>query len=336
MSCTCKNCCGADSNPLVPGTKPNRPLTYLASPYSHKDPAVIKDRVRGVTQATVWLIREKDWNVFSPIVHSHPLAEAGLQGGWGFWKLIDTEYLSVSARMVVLAIEGWRESVGVQAEIKIAEGMGIPVYYMRPDSVDWSRFVIQSVPFGFNPWDPEPEKRVQFTPTPGAPPPYDAEKLRQEGLTCESNKTAPWEPPITMGLAEHLEHRSKNLPPEAFAENAGSVIRKFETGATRDSEEGKYDYEGFLSPLVLEEYGKYMHHHRKQSDGNLRDSDNWQKGIPRKEYIKSIWRHFLLLWKLHRGLEARDEKGNLVTIPEMCSAILFNVQGYLFEYLHNR
>lgn len=52
------------------------------------------------------------------------------------------------------------------------------------------------------------------------------------------------------------------------------MIREFDTGATRTTEEGKYDYEGFLSPLVIERYGHYMHAHRIMPDGSLRDSDN--------------------------------------------------------------
>jgi len=30
------------------------------------------------------------------------------------------------------------------------------------------------------------------------------------------------------------------------------TIRQFTTGATRDTSDGKLDYEGFISPLVLE------------------------------------------------------------------------------------
>ena len=57
-------------------------------------------------------------------------------------------------------------------------------------------------------------------------------------------------------------------------------MREFDTGATRDAETNKLDFEGFFSPLALEEYAKYMHMHRRQADGNVRDSDNWQKGMP--------------------------------------------------------
>ena len=54
-------------------------------------------------------------------------------------------------------------------------------------------------------------------------------------------------------------------------------MRTFDTGATRDSDNDKLDYEGFLSPLVLRRYAEYLHKHRKQSDGKIRTSDNWQK-----------------------------------------------------------
>lgn len=99
-------------------------------------------------------------------------------------------------------------------------------------------------------------------------------------------------------------------------------MREFETGATRDTDEGKYDYEGFLSPQVLERFAAYMHDNRIQADGNLRDSDNWQKGIPKNAYMKSMWRHFMSVWQGHRNGE--------VSQNDLC-AMMFNVMGYLFE-----
>ena len=110
-------------------------------------------------------------------------------------------------------------------------------------------------------------------------------------------------------------------------------IRKFTTGATRDTEEGKYDYEGFLSPLVVEAYGAYMNKHRKQSDGNLRDSDNWQKGFGDQHLsvcIKSLWRHFMDLWMFHRGHAGRE------TIDDALNGILFNTMAYYHKILTNR
>jgi hypothetical protein len=107
-------------------------------------------------------------------------------------------------------------------------------------------------------------------------------------------------------------------------------MRQFTTGATRDSDTDKYDYEGFLSPLVLERYGEYMHKHRKQADGKLRDSDNWQKGIPKDAYMKSGWRHFMDWWKEHRKIASREG------LEDALCALLFNVMGYLHETIKER
>ena len=104
-------------------------------------------------------------------------------------------------------------------------------------------------------------------------------------------------------------------------------MRQFETGATRDSDTNKLDYEGFLSPLVLQRFAEYMQENRVQADGKLRDSDNWQKGIPKAQYMKSLYRHFMDMWLCHRGYEARED------IERSMCAVLFNTMGYLHEHL---
>lgn len=115
-------------------------------------------------------------------------------------------------------------------------------------------------------------------------------------------------------------------------------MRIFETGATRDDDTNKFDYEGFLSPMVLERYAEYMHSHRVQADGKLRDSDNWQKGITLVAYIKSLWRHFFDVWKIHRGLGPIFDKkdGHVVTVDEALCAVIFNASGYLHEVLKSQ
>jgi hypothetical protein len=111
------------------------------------------------------------------------------------------------------------------------------------------------------------------------------------------------------------------------------AIRKFETGATRDTAEGKYEYNGFNSPLVEKRFAEYMHLHRHQSDGQLRDSGNWKHGIPEEEYLKSMHRHFVDLWLIMDGFkaEARDQD-----IESVLCAIRFNVNGLLHEELKKK
>jgi hypothetical protein len=117
------------------------------------------------------------------------------------------------------------------------------------------------------------------------------------------------------------------------------IKRTFPTGATRDTSEDKYDPEGFFSVLVIDRYCEYMHKNRVQSDGSLRDSDNWQKGMGFPVFMKSVWRHFLDMWKIHRGYRAfRREKGKIVEIDmeDALCGLLFNVMGYLHETLLNK
>ena len=105
------------------------------------------------------------------------------------------------------------------------------------------------------------------------------------------------------------------------------IMRTFSTGATRGTDSGKPDYEGYLSPMALVRFGEYMTAHRVQADGAIRESDNWQKGIPRDQYIKSAFRHFVTWWVLHRSGVANE------ALEEALCAVWFNVQGYLHETL---
>lgn len=108
------------------------------------------------------------------------------------------------------------------------------------------------------------------------------------------------------------------------------VMRQFGTGATRNSDEGKYDYEGFYHPLVMERYAAYMNKHRKQADGKLRDSDNWQKLFGENHLnvcMKSGFRHFHDWWKQHRGFTGQD------TLEDSICALIFNAQAYLLKIL---
>ena len=109
-------------------------------------------------------------------------------------------------------------------------------------------------------------------------------------------------------------------------------IRQFDSGATRDTDVGKLDYEGFLSPLVLKRYAEYLNKHRIQSDGKLRNSDNWQKGIPIKEYMKSKWRHFMDTWRWYRI----GPKLTGLHVEESLCAEMFNTMGMLFEVLKGK
>lgn len=110
-------------------------------------------------------------------------------------------------------------------------------------------------------------------------------------------------------------------------------VRLFESGATRDVDVDKPEYTGFNSPLVEKRFGEYMHLHRHQADGQLRDSSNWKKGIPLAAYQQSLHRHFIDLWLHFDGFEKEAVDQDLESV--LC-AIRFNVNGMLHEVLKER
>ena len=107
-------------------------------------------------------------------------------------------------------------------------------------------------------------------------------------------------------------------------------MRNYTTGATRSELGGKLQYEGYLSPLVLQRYAEYMETHQEQEDGTRRAPDNWQRGIPKGDYMDSMWRHFMDVWLYHRG---HDEFATYETLEDALCALLFNVMGYMHENL---
>lgn len=107
-------------------------------------------------------------------------------------------------------------------------------------------------------------------------------------------------------------------------------MRQFESGATRNSDTDKLDIEGFMNPMAEMVFYRYMHKHRHLDDGSLRDSDDWQKGIPQKEYVKSLKRHTEDVHLWNRGYDTRDG------IVEAICGNIFNNFGLLHEILEGR
>lgn len=104
-------------------------------------------------------------------------------------------------------------------------------------------------------------------------------------------------------------------------------IRTFDTGANRDTAEGKLEYAGFMHPLVLKRFAEYMDFNRHLADGSVRASDNWQKGIPIEVYEQSLARHFMDVWLCIRG---QDKEATEPYETALCG-VLFNTMGLLLE-----
>jgi hypothetical protein len=116
-------------------------IAYLAVPYSHPAQSMMDARFDRVNQCAAQLIRRGEV-IYSPISGNHPIKMCcdNLPNDWQFWEAFDTAFLLRCAKLYVLMLPGWRESVGVTAEIRIAEGMGIPVEYISEETLaNWER-----------------------------------------------------------------------------------------------------------------------------------------------------------------------------------------------------
>lgn len=111
-------------------------LIYLASPYGHTKPLELRQaRYEAAVEAEAAMMNA-GLMVYSPIVHRHPGALRGLYPhDWEYWRRFDELILSRCDEVHVLTLPGWRESIGVTAEIEIAERMRKAVRYIEPR--DW-------------------------------------------------------------------------------------------------------------------------------------------------------------------------------------------------------
>lgn len=112
-----------------------RGFIYLASPYSRYSGGT-ENAFREAAEATAALIGAGH-KVFSPIVHSHIVAQAGNFDplDCAMWLEQDAPFMEAAAGIVVLMLDGWQDSVGVKHEINRFAEMGKPIVLMVPGEV---------------------------------------------------------------------------------------------------------------------------------------------------------------------------------------------------------
>ena len=103
---------------------------YLASPYSSPDEATRNDRVELASIIAARLM-EEGYVVFSPITHGHRVADHlhhSNAHSHEFWMKQCLPMLEACDWLIVLPIEGWRESRGIAEEMAFAKTNRIPTF----------------------------------------------------------------------------------------------------------------------------------------------------------------------------------------------------------------
>jgi len=118
-------------------------MIYPATPYSHPNPEVREMRFLTVN-AIAAIMMAKGRMVYSPISQSHPIALAGdLPVSWEYWEAYDRKILSICSEVLVACQPGWKDSVGLAAEVGLARELGLTVRYIT--EFDAQRMALQIV-----------------------------------------------------------------------------------------------------------------------------------------------------------------------------------------------
>lgn len=99
---------------------PENPLIYMAGPYTHLSYHIREKRFKDLCWTAAQLIKS-GLMIYSPISHSHPILEIGqLPVSFDYWKEFDEHMISLSSRVIVITLDGWKESRGVTSEISFS------------------------------------------------------------------------------------------------------------------------------------------------------------------------------------------------------------------------
>jgi hypothetical protein len=110
---------------------------YLATPYTHENKAIMDLRYECANHAAGNIMKDTKRGVFSPISHFHNIRGHGYLKQWTLGDFLDFDraILDHADKLLVLTLDGWYESPGVNGEIVFAvthEPQPIPVYYIEP------------------------------------------------------------------------------------------------------------------------------------------------------------------------------------------------------------
>ena len=104
-------------------------MIYLAIPYTG-----IEETSFSIATLITGQLMKRGHPVFSPITHSHEVAKrTQLPTSWDYWEKVDHAFLDKCDELLVVAIDGHHQSVGVQAEQEYMRKSGKPVSFMWLD-----------------------------------------------------------------------------------------------------------------------------------------------------------------------------------------------------------
>lgn len=112
---------------------PTDGIIYLGSPYSRQ---ANLDYAASRAAEAAGSIMMRGFVVYSPICHGHFIAAGeDFPQDWSFWKRQCDPFIEVASALVVLKLDGWRDSVGLTYEIARFHEAGKPIVYVTMEDL---------------------------------------------------------------------------------------------------------------------------------------------------------------------------------------------------------
>ena len=104
---------------------------YLMAPYSHVSEAIRTARVESTAWAAA-VLTKRGFHIFAPTVHGHALARAaGLPLNIEFWMNVNIPFMKACEMGLVLTLDGWESSKGIQREVTWFNANGKRIEYVN-------------------------------------------------------------------------------------------------------------------------------------------------------------------------------------------------------------
>lgn len=107
-------------------------IEYLAIPYTHNNVFVKHFRAE-VSNYIASELTKQGRIIFAPISAWHHIAmKYGLPGTFEYWKRLDEQFIAASKKLILVTLDGWKESNGINLEVSIADRFNVPIEYLDP------------------------------------------------------------------------------------------------------------------------------------------------------------------------------------------------------------
>jgi len=109
-------------------------LEYLAIPYSDNNRWIMEFRA-AVSDYIFAELSNEGRIIYAPISACHNIsAKYGLPKTFEYWEKTCLTFVSLAYKLIVVKLPGWESSIGVTAEIKLANKLGLEIEYLDPIS----------------------------------------------------------------------------------------------------------------------------------------------------------------------------------------------------------